>query len=364
MHIARCLTALAPLVLLASPARAQIEWIKGDLVTSDFRKTTLPFIQGRVTEYVLKGPNLDGTATIEGLGSGVTLVKLVTQFFPAQATIGLHALATAAPGIRTVTLRKAKAPWQTQGDLIDRLEIQVVRDGTFDTSAPTLSSYFTEAGLRVRGSQLNAASVLAEGWPAGTTVTVEPNTAGDFAIVRLRFPSPVAEAAGDLLFHDKSMPSFCRNRPGTYFYKVTGTTGVRKRLRVLGLNAVKSIGFPMGSSYAWGQEVTVRLTFVQPIRAGGETVYWSLTSNQPKPSVLTAQGVAPTTYNPSLQHNQALAPAGATGMDLKLRVCQCLGGSWTVYVNTWFGSSAAIGPGYKQSSFTVSCPAGGTAGCP
>src|SRR5687768_7295984 len=83
MTTAPCLTVLASLLLLlAAPARAQIEWIKGDLVVSDFRKTTLPFVQGSITEYVLKGPNLDRTETVEGLGNGVNLVKLVTQWIP------------------------------------------------------------------------------------------------------------------------------------------------------------------------------------------------------------------------------------------------------------------------------------------
>ena len=354
---------LASLALLASaaPARAQIEWIKGDLVVSDFRKTTLPFVQGSVTEYVLKGPNLDGTALVEGLGSGVNLVKLVPQWIPAQVTMGLQVTSAATPGLRTLTLRKAKAPWQTQGDQIDRLEIYVVRNGSFDLTAPTLSSYFTEVGFRVRGTQLNAANVVAEGWPAGTTATVDPSSAGDFAIVRLRFPATLAEAAGDILFHDKGMPSFCRNRPGTYFYKVSGTTGIRKRVRVLGPNAVKTLGFPLGISYGWAQEITARLTFVQPIRTGGETVYWSLANVTPEPVV--AQGVSPTAYNPSAQYNQAVAPAGATGMDLKFRICGCSGTTHTVKVRTWFGSSGATGPGYKEASFTVGCPAGGRASC-
>ena len=361
MKTAPCLTVLTSLILLGTPAWAQIEWIKGDLVVSDFRKTTLPFAQGRTTEYVLKGPNLDGTATVEGLGGGVNLVKLVPQWIPAQVTMGLQVTATATPGLRTLTLRKAKAPWQTQGDLIDRLAIYVVRSGSFDMTPPTLSAYFTEAGLRVRGSQLNAAVVLAEGWPAGTTVTVDPSSAGDFAIVRLRFPSPVAEAAGDILFHDKGMPTFCRNRPGTYFYKVTGTTSVRKRLRILGPNAVKTLGFPGGSSYGWAQEITARLSFVQPIRDGGETVYWSIANVSSEPVI--AQGVAPTSYNPAAPFNQATAPAGATGMDLKFRICGCSGTVHTVKVRTWFGSSSAAGPGYKEASFTVSCPAGGKATC-
>jgi hypothetical protein len=354
---------LASLALLASPAplRAQIEWIKGDLVVSDFRKTTLPFAQGRATTYVLKGPNLGGTAVVEGLGTGVTLVNLAPQWIPSQVTLGLHVLATATPGLRTVTLRKAKAPWQTVGDLIDRLDIYVVRIGGFDMTAPTPSSYFTEAGFRVRGSQLNAAVVLAEGWPAGTTATVDPSSTGDFAIVRLRFPAPLAEASGDILFHDKGMPTFCRNRPGTYFYKVSGTTSIMKRLRVLGPNAVKTLGFPWGSSYGWAQEVTARLTFVQPIRDGGETVYWSIAAATPEP--VTAQGVAPTVYSPAVQFNQASAPAGATGMDLKFRICGCSGAVHTVKVRTWFGSTGATGPGYKESSFTVSCPAGGKATC-
>ena len=362
MTTAPCLTVLASLLLLAAPARAQIQWIKGDLVVSDFRKTTLPFVQGSTTEYVLKGPNLDGTATVEGLGNGVNLVKLVTQWIPAQVTMGLLVMPTATPGLRTLTLRKAKAPWQTQGDLIDRLDIYVVRNGSFDMTPPTLSSYFTEVGLRVRGSQLNAAVALAEGWPAGTTVTMDPSSAGDFAILRLRFPSLVAEAQGDILFHDKGMPGFCRNRPGTYFYKVSGTTGIRKRVRVLGPNAVKTIGFPWGSSYGWAQEITARLTFVQPIRAGGETVYWGI-ANASSSEGLIAQGVAPTSYNPSVQYNGALAPAGATGMDLKFRICGCSGTTHTVKLRTWFGSSGATGPGYREGTFTVSCPAGGRASC-
>ena len=53
MKTAPFLAALASLVVLASPARAQIEWISGALVVSDFRKTTLPFAQGRITTYVL-----------------------------------------------------------------------------------------------------------------------------------------------------------------------------------------------------------------------------------------------------------------------------------------------------------------------
>lgn len=362
MKTAPCLTVLASLVLLASPARAQIEWIKGDLVVSDFRKTTLPFVQGRTTEYVLKGPNLDHLATVEGLGSGVTLVKLATQWIPAQATVGLVVSSTATPGLRTLTLRKGKAPWQTVGDLIDRLDIYVVRNGSFDMTPPTPSSYFTEVGLRVRGSQLNAAVVLAEGWPAGTTATMDPSTAGDFAILRLRFPSPVAEAQGDILFHDRGMPTFCRNRPGTYFYKVSGTTDIRKRVRVLGPNAVKTIGFPWGTGYGWAQEITARLTFVQPIRDGGETVYWGI-ANASSSEGLIAQGVAPTSYNPSLQFNGAAAPAGATAMDLKFRICGCSGTTHTVKLRTWFGSSGATGPGYREGTFTVSCPAGGKATC-
>ena len=361
MKTAPCLTVLASLVLLATPARAQIEWIKGDLVVSDFRKTTLPFVQGRTTEYVLKGPNLNGLATVEGLGGGVNLVKLVPQWIPAQATVGLLVASTATPGLRTLTLRKAKAPWQTVGDLIDRLDIYVVRNGSFDMTPPTLSSYFTEAGLRVRGSLLNAAVVLAEGWPAGTTATVDPSSAGDFAILRLRFPTPVAEAQGDIMFHDKGMPSFCRNRPSTYFYTVAGTTDIRKRLRILGPNAVKTLGFPFGSSYGWAQEVTARLTFVQPIQSGGQAVYWSIANVTSTPVV--AQGVSPTSYSPSAQFNQALAPAGATGMDLKFRICGCSGAVHTVKVRTWFGSSGATGPGYKEATFTVSCPAGGKASC-
>ena len=361
MKTAPFLAALASLVVLASPARAQIEWISGALVVSDFRKTTLPFAQGRITTYVLKGPNLDATAKVEGLPAGVTLVNLTTQWMPPQVTMGLQVSATATPGVRTLTLRKAPGWGQTVGAIIDRIDIIVVRQGTFDMTAPTLSSYFTEAGFRVRGSQLNAAVVLAEGWPQGTSVSVEPNTAGDFAVVRLRFPSPMAEAQGDILFHDRAMPSLCRNRPGDYFYHVTGTTSIRKRLRVLGPNAVKSIVFPAGKNYGWAQEITARLNFVKPV-AAGETVFWRI-ANTNTSQPITAQGLAPVTADPALQTVQASPAAGAGSMDIRFRICGCSGMTHTLKLRTWYGSSSATGPGYREESFTVSCPAGGRASC-
>ncbi len=362
MKTAPCLTVLASLVLLGSPAGAQIEWISGPVAASDFRKTTLPFAQGRTAEYILKGWNLDATKKVEGLPAGATLVKLVGQFgVPPQVTIGLHLLATTAPGVRTLTLRKAPGWGQTVGDVIDRVDIIVVRQGTFDMTAPTLSSYFTEAGFRVRGSQLNAAVVLAEGWPQGTTVTVDPNSAGDFAIVRLRFPTAMAEASGDILFHDKAMPSFCRNRPGDYFYHVTGTTSIRKRLRVLGPNAVKYISFPMGKNYGWAQEITTRLTFVKPVGTG-ETVFWRIANTNTSQPIL-AEGLSPVTADPAAQTVQTSPGAGSMSTDIRFRVCGCSGMTHTLKLRTWYGSTSATGPGFKEESFTVSCPAGGRSSC-
>ncbi len=361
MKTAPCLTLLAPLVLLASPARAQIEWISGALVVSDFRKTTLPFAQGRTTTYVLKGPNLDATAKVEGLPAGVVLVNLTTQWIPAQVTMGLQVPATTTPGVKTLTLRKAPGWGQTVGAIIDRVDIIVVRQGTFDMTAPTPSSYFTEAGFRVRGSQLHAAVALGEGWPQGTTVTSEPNSAGDFSIVRLRFPTLLAEASGDILFHDKAMPNFCRNRPGDYFYHVTGSTSIRKRLRVLGPNAVKYISFPGGRNYGWAQEITARLTFVKPVGTG-ETVFWRL-ANTNTAEPIGAEGLSPVTADPAVQTVQALPGPGGTSMDIKFRVCACSGMAHSLKLRTWYGSSSATGPGYREESFVVSCPAGGRASC-
>ena len=361
MKTAPCLTVLASFALLASPARAQIEWISGPVAVSDFRKTTLPFAQGRTTTYVLKGPNLDATVKVEGLPAGVVLVNLTTQWMPAQVTMGLQVPATTAPGVKTLTLRKAAGWGQTVGDIIDRIDIIVVRQGTFDMTAPTLSSYFTEAGFRVRGSQLNAAVVLAEGWPQGTTVTVDPSSAGDFAIVRLRFPAPMAEAQGDILFHDKAMPSFCRNRPGDYFYHVTGTTSIRKRLRVLGPNAVKYISFPAGKNYGWGQEITTRLTFVKPVGTG-ETVFWRIANTDASQPII-AQGLSPVTADPAAQAVQTTPGPGLTSTDIRFRICGCSGMTHTLKLRTWYGSISATGPGYKEESFTVSCPAGGRASC-
>ena len=360
MKTAPWLAVLASL-LLPSAASAQIEWISGALVVSDFRKTTLPFAQGRTTTYVLKGPNLDATVKVEGLPAGVVLVNLTPQWMPAQVTMGLQVPATTAPGVRTLTLRRAPAWGQTVGAIIDRLDIIVVRQGTFDMTAPTLSSYFTEAGFRVRGSQLNAAVVLAEGWPQGTTVTVAPNSAGDFAIVRLRFPAAMAEAQGDILFHDKAMPSFCRNRPGDYFYHVTGTTSIRKRVRVLGPNAVKYLSFPGGRNYGWAQEITARLTFVKPVGTG-ETVFWRIANNDPSQPIV-AEGLSPVTANPAGQTVQTSPGAGSTSADIKFRVCGCSGMTHTLKLRTWYGSPSATGPGYKEESFTVSCPAGGRTSC-
>jgi hypothetical protein len=362
MKTAPCLTVLASLVLLSSPARAQIEWISGPVAVSDFRKTTLPFAQGRTAEYILKGWNLDATKKVEGLPAGATLVKLAGQFgFPPQVTLGLSLLATTAPGVRTLTLRKAPGWGQTVGDIIDRLDIIVVRQGLFDMTAPTLSSYFTEAGFRVRGSQLNAATVLAEGWPQGTTVTVDPNSAGDFAIVRLRFPTQLAEASGDILFHDKAMPGFCRNRPSDYFYHITGSSSIRKRLRVLGPNAVKSIGFIGGRNFGWAQEITARLTFVKPV-ATGETVFWRIANIDTSQPIL-AEGLSPVTADPAAQTVQTSPGTGSGSTDIRFRVCGCSGMAHTLKLRTWYGSTSATGPGYKEESFTVSCPAGGRSSC-
>lgn len=361
-----CLPVAASVFLLASPAHAQIEWISGAVMTSDFRKTTVPFLQGRTTEYVLKGPWLDHTKTVDGLGSGVTLAKLETGWldpFRGKATLGLQVSATATPGRRTLTLRKAKGFGQTVGDRIDVLDIYVVRVGTFDARDPTLSNYFNEAGIRVYGAKLGDAVVLTSGWPQGTTATLDASTSGEFAIVRLRFPTLVSQASGDLLFHDSGMPTLCNNLPATYYYKAPSGSS-RDRVKITGRNAIKSITYPTGNSVGSGATMTIRLTFFEPIAAGGAVVYWGLTSNQPKPNVLAAEGVAPTVYNPASLFNALNVPGGVTAVDVKVRVCQCLGGVWSVYVRTAFGSADASGPGLQQSSFTVSCPAGGVASCP
>lgn len=359
-----CAPAAAALLLLGSPLQAQIEWISGAVMTSDFRKTVIPFMQGRTTEYVLKGPWLDYAATVDGLGSGVTLSKLQTSWPNARVTLGLVVSSSATPGRRTLTLRKAKGWGQTVGDKIDNLDIYVVRAGTFEAGNPVLSKYFNEVGVRVNGAMLGDAVVLADGWPAGTTATLDASSTGTFAVLRLRFPTLLSQASGDILFHDRGMPTLCHNLAATYYYKVGGTTGIRQRVKVTGRNAIKTISFPYGKAVSWGATTTIRLTFYEPIRPEGETVYWSLSSNQYSPYVLTAQGVSPAIPDAAAQVNQLHLSAGVTSVDLKVKVCKCLGGTWTVTVHTWFGTPDATGPGVQEGSFTVSCPAGGTVGCP
>ena len=209
---------------------------------------------------------------------------------------GLQVPATTAPGVKTLTLRKAPGWGRTVGDVIDRVDIIVVRQGTFDMTAPTLSSYFTPAGFRVRGSQ-----------------------------------------------------------------HVTGTTSIRKRLKVLGPNAVKYISFPAGKNYGWAQEITTRLTFVKPVGTG-ETVYWRIANSDASQPII-AQGLLPVTADPAAQTVQTSPSPGVTSTDIRFRICGCSGMTHTLKLRTWYGSTGATGPGYKEESFTVSCPAGGRSSC-
>lgn len=361
------LLAFVAVFLLPSQTQAGIEWISGEVMTSDFRKTMIPFLDGKTTTYVLKGPWVDYVTKVENLGSGMSLTKLQTgtestgtQPWERTGTLTLAlTMSGATAGKRTLELRNAL------NQLIDSLEIYVVRIGSF--SAPQIwpvQNYFNQATVIVTGQKLGSAALDVAGWPQGTTasfVSPMPPPMDNMAQITLRFPTYLAEASGDIMLYDKGMPSLCKNLLGTYAYKAAGTTSVWKRVTIQGQNAVKSISFPGGPAFGSGQTVTIRLNFYRPIGQQGAVIYWRLS---PKEGNAVAQAISPTSYDPNAQFNQRTANPGATYIDLTIRVCGCLGGVWTVPVGTWFGSTdTASGPGFKTSSFTVSCPAGGVS-CP
>jgi len=355
-----CVLAFVSASLLASPARAEIQWIRGEVLTSDFRKTTIPFLQGKITQYELKGPWLDHAKYVDGLGSTIHLEKLETVLFDPKVILRLRVDADAAPGKRTLTLRKAPG-FPTNSEKIDDLTIYIVPAGTFTSvEDPVLPSYFTTARVTLSGTKLRNAAVETSGWPSGTTASIDTSQTTDTKlVVVLNFRERMVEASGDIQVHDKDMPSLCANLPATYYYKASGSTSSRKRVKVTGPNSVKTIFFPSGSSYDWGGTITMRLIFYRPIRPQGDVIYWNLQPSTRSDGHQVAQAVSPTTYSTAAQFNSRTANAGTASVDLTVKICSCpTNGSVTL--RTWFGATNIVppGPSYLDKSFTVSCPTG------
>lgn len=367
-------TYLLPFVwvfLLASPALAGVEWVKGAVCPNECRKFEIPFLQGDTEAYTLIGPGVGKVNRVEGLASGMSSTLIGVPWGPLvdndRKVLTLTIAANATPGKRTLKLFEIGKdlfgnPIKNQYDVLD---IYVVRAGTF--SAPDIwpmPNYFNETTLIVAGQKFANAAVELAGWPQGTYASIVspiPPPNDNVAQIRIRFPTRLAEASGDILLSDRGMPTVCKNLIGTYGYKVTGTNTIRKRVTIQGPNAVKSIGFIDGPAYASGETITIRLTFNRPIGPQGAVIFWRLGPNSGN---VTAQAIAPTPYDPNAEFNQRTVNAGATSVDLRIRVCGCPGGVWSVPVSTWFGSTEnATAPGFKGGSFSVSCPAGGVA-CP
>ncbi|TAK55005.1 MAG: hypothetical protein EPO25_05200 [Gammaproteobacteria bacterium] len=355
------------LFLLALPARADIEWIHGAVAASDFRKTTIPFLQGKTTTYELKGEWMDWVDKVEGLGTGMTVSKLEKHFPLKSLTLALNMTATATPGSRRLTLvtNRLNVFGQWERTVRATLDIYVVRAGSFNPPADVqLPSYFTEATVALNGTNIGNAGVDAAGWPSGTTASVSSSTSAS-AVVALRFTSPQAQVAGDLRLYDKGQPlAFMRNLPGTYAYKVSGTTATLARLTLKGPNSLSSITFPAATQcgtrcYEWGNNATIRLNFLRAVRPEGETVSWLLSPSTRADGHRLAQAIAPTVYDPAAKSNSLIVGSGATSTDLVVKVCSCPTNSSVITVTAWVNStSSSPAPSHLTNTFAVSCPSG------
>jgi len=362
-----CRIAFMWVFLLALPARAEIEWISGAVATSDFRKTVIPFLQGKTTTYELKGEWLDWVDKVEGLGTGMTVNKLEKHFPLKTLTLALTMTPSATPGSRRLTLVTYRKNFLGQWVRTVRatLDIYVVRAGNFNHPGDIqLSNYFTEATVTLNGTNIGNAGVDAFGWPQGTTAVVSSSTSTK-AVITLRFATAQAQVSGDLRLYDKGQPLiFMRNLPSTYAYKVSGSTGTLARLTIKGLNAIKSITFPTAGScgtrcYEWGNSVPIRLTFFRPVRPEGEQIRWSLSPSTREDGHRIAQGVSPTTYDSAAQFNTRTVSSGVATTDLVVKVCSCPSTSPTITVHTWMSSTNSnSAPGYMTGSFAISCPTG------
>jgi hypothetical protein len=355
------------LFLLAMPASADIEWISGAVATSDFKKTVIPFLQGKTTTYELKGEWMDWVDKVEGLGTGMTVNKLEKHFPLKSLTLALSMTPTATPGSKRLTLvtYRQNVLGQWERTVRATLDIYVVRAGSFSQPANVqLSNYFTEATVTLNGTNIGNAGVVPSGWVYGTTAVVSSSTSTS-AVIALRFPTAQAESTGELLLYDKGQPFvFMKNLPGTYAYKISGTTATLARLTIRGPNAIKSITFPTAGRcgtkcYEWGYDATIRLNFIRAVRAEGERVYWSLSPSAKEDGHRLAQGISPTTYDPAAQFNSLNVGSGVTSKDLVVKICSCPTNSSTITVNTWVNStSSSSAPGYLRNTFTVACPTG------